>query len=394
MKYRTSLCLIVMMLALSLLCGCQNVTPSVPESSTPQTPTGEGISPLRTGLQQQSVTSLCNGFECTDQGFYALCDFAGKGSYLVYADHDSDTVIKLCSRPDCTHDDENCNAYFAGYTNVCYFDGHLYLVSPDALRLVVTRIDLDGRNRTDVLDTMEMLLGYRQCVAPVIMNGTLYFTFISLDDAGNEEYAYLYYKLDGSMAQPEPGPELMAAGNDGNTDIFMAPANDGAGLDYYTWTPESGNTFLVKRDEETTGYYCADHCYQMIENIIYRIDYATGVKKLLLDTGLTGTHRMRCFPEFIVVMDATPYFSDEPPLTSQTLRFYNWNFELVDTLTVDYPISIIEYSHIICGETPNRFLLCSDLSFMPRWYIEKSEIGSGNLTIHPYNTPADLVWEE
>ena len=386
--------ILIAMLLLGLLCGCRTAEPTEPSSAIPSGQ--EGISSVRTGAMQQGVTTLANGFECTDSGFYSLCFFElVQGNFLVYGDHNSDTIVKLCSRPDCTHTENTCNAYFDSmYDNICYYNKHLYTLERGGSGFSLVRMDLDGRNRTVIMDSSKTITGYKQSSSSAIMSGFAFFTLKKLDDQGNEIDSSFYYKLDGSMTAPEESPMGMPYGSDDDTIIFRLSTEDGVDKEYYSWTPEDGMKLLAVEPQEATGYYRADHCYQMIENKIYRIDYATGVKKLLLDTGLTGTHRMRCFPEFIVVMDATPYFSDEPPLTSQTLRFYNWNFELVDTLTVDYPISIIEYSHIICGETPNRFLLCSDLSFMPRWYIEKSEIGSGNLTIHPYNTPADLVWEE
>ena len=115
---------------------------------------------------QQGVTTLANGFECTEQGFYALCDFADKGSYLVYADHDSDTVIKLCSRPDCTHTDNTCNAYFDSmYNNICYYNKHLYTLERGGSGFSLVRMDLDGRNRTVIMDSSKTITGYKQrCV--------------------------------------------------------------------------------------------------------------------------------------------------------------------------------------------------------------------------------------
>lgn len=53
-------------------------------------------------------------------------------SYVQYYDFDSGNTHILCSKPECTHEDENCNAYAGGVT-IRYAEGDLYYVAEEAL---------------------------------------------------------------------------------------------------------------------------------------------------------------------------------------------------------------------------------------------------------------------
>ena len=83
----------------------------------------------RTGIREQYLATLQNSFECTDTGVYFMCQDIKGNSFLLYGDHGSDTLVKLCGRPDCYHTGGECNAYFDGGTSVCYYDGYLYVTT-------------------------------------------------------------------------------------------------------------------------------------------------------------------------------------------------------------------------------------------------------------------------
>ncbi|MDE7280801.1 MAG: hypothetical protein K2N36_03560, partial [Ruminiclostridium sp.] len=122
----------------TILTGCSNST------TLPEPPSNSPIPNLRTGMGTARQGIKTTGFECTDTGSYFMCN-VGSNSWLLYADHGSDTVIKLCGRPDCNHSDNDCNAYFGSATDICYYDGFLYtydIGSGDILRM-----NLDGTER-------------------------------------------------------------------------------------------------------------------------------------------------------------------------------------------------------------------------------------------------------
>lgn len=50
-------------------------------------------------------------------------------SFIIYADHGSDTFIKLCGRPDRMHSGPDRNAYVRQGSDICYYYGYLYVIS-------------------------------------------------------------------------------------------------------------------------------------------------------------------------------------------------------------------------------------------------------------------------
>lgn len=109
----------------------------------------------------------------------------GVGSWLLYADHGSDAVIKLCGRPDCDHHVSDCNAFFNKAYNICYYDGYLftfdYKSSFDASSGDLIRMNLDGTQRVTIYNTASFVKtnGYDTVNSPIIYNGFLFF-FVTL----------------------------------------------------------------------------------------------------------------------------------------------------------------------------------------------------------------------
>lgn len=141
--------LLALALCVLLLAGC---TAPVVETTSPPEPEYIGNSPvpnIRTGISSQSMSTLGNGMEVTESGVYFMCYPKGL-TYLLYADHDSDTFVKHCARPDCTHSDRFCNAYFENGTNVYYDGTHLYVgeVSGTYMRtfIVLTQTAATGQS--------------------------------------------------------------------------------------------------------------------------------------------------------------------------------------------------------------------------------------------------------
>lgn len=201
--------MITMLLALVLLLtGCQTVPGPEETSATPQYDWMAGKSPVpaqRTGIKQQGITGIGNSFECTEDGSYFVCYLEGKGEFLLYGDHGSDTIILLCGRADCTHSGSTCDAYVFGSENICYYDGYLYTMSGLAMGKKLIRMNLDGTDKVTVLDTSSVYSAgkYSGTMGCMIWNGVLSFCPYKLDAEGNYVSDCYYYKLDGSMQSPE-----------------------------------------------------------------------------------------------------------------------------------------------------------------------------------------------
>ena len=385
---RKFLCfLTAVFLIVSALAACETAEPTA--SSDPLPTAAEGVSPIRTGEVRQSLFPNPGAFECTDDGFYSLVEFEDGSTFLFYCDHDSDTLVKLCSRPDCPHDTADCDAYLKGCKNVSYYNGHLYSTFYTfGASFHIVCLDPDGRNRRIVLDTADSISGYDGSYEESIANGVVLLGFTKMGASGVVGGTQYYYKLNGSMKQPEEAPQRAFRCSEGDKLFFTASDFEGDPPRLVTWAPGGEEEYLTTIAIDD-AHYCDDHCYRLIDNKFYRIDYGTLKQTLLFDTGLEGEHILRCFPDCIVIMEGSSVYDPESASLPQTLHFYSWEFEPLGEITVDYK-KTIDRTMIICGETENRILLCSDISALPRYYIDKSEFGTGHITLHEFKLPSNL----
>lgn len=359
------------------------------------------ISSRREGIHRESLP-FSGRFAASENGVYSLNPIdppnANSQTVLFYPDYGSDTAVRVCSRPDCAHNDESCDAVLQEADIITFYNEHLYYsevtVRSDSdyrFSLKVIRVDPDGRNRICVMDTQKYAqfdngdFGY-----PDFSDGMFFFKFFWLDEGGAEQVQTYYYKLDGSLSELQPVDLPLLFGTDGDKTFFYDPEEE---VEYSVWNPEEMSlTPLFTLDPETSCYMAEKNAYIMTDNKIYRKDYDTGEETLLFDTGLTGTHRMRCFPDCIVVMDGIAYDGSEPGLEQQTLRFYSWEFEPLGEITLDYAI-LQGRTSPICAETPDKLLLSTDHRFLPQYYIDKAELGTGNLTLHELKLPEAMLGE-
>ena len=303
----------------------------------------------RTGIREQYLATLQNSFECTDTGVYFMCQDIKGNSFLLYGDHGSDTLVKLCGRPDCYHTGGECNAYFDGGTSVCYYDGYLYVTTAGVGSVKLFRVNLDGSDRMEVMNSsgLDPGPGYTGTEDAMAWGGVFSFSLFKVNKDGSEERKSYYYNL-------------------------------------------------------CTGYWGAETSYYMQEDgVIYQQNYANGSSQAVFDTGLKGECRLSCTPDYIIVSEHIPTESEleeQPDLefTSKvpTLYIYSWDFELLEKVEMPHPVKI-RTDDMLCGETEDRLILAAQMFGVPEYYIEKSDIGTGNVEIHPYQLPdLDLAEED
>lgn len=391
--------IIAMLLCVLLLAGC---TAPVMETTAPSEPEFIGNSPvpnIRTGIKSSGISGYGNNMEVTDTGVYFMCDGGYGRCYLLYADHGSDTLVKLCSRPDCTHTNRLCNAYFENGSSVYYDGSHLYVGEHAGSVIKVYRLDLDGGNRTLVMDNAEVRKGFNGGGGSVIIsNGICTFTLGEMVNGEVKETGF-YYKLDGSMEQPEQLPEgLSATYDDGRNHILSGPGkNDGRPFSgRYLWNPDTNTAqWIVDQPEYFYGYVSVNGIYYIDNGVICNKKAGGDTVEELFDTGLEGEHELKAFPEYFVIIDRVHWWKEgqeNARLKGQTLRFYSWDFEFQGECEIDYEVdgSYI-YEDIIAGETKDRIYLAAYDYGLPHYYIDKSDFGSGNIRIHPLELPEDIV---
>lgn len=386
--------IIAMVLCLLLLAGC---TYGVPETTAPTEPEYIGSSPvpnIRTGIYSQ--TGAGNDIEVTDSGIYVLCNAGFGRSYLLYADHGSDTFVKLCARPDCEHSNRQCNAYFESSSGLYYDGSHLFVGEQSASVVKVYQLDPDGGNRTVVMDNADVRKGYRYSSSVTIRNGVCTFSLGKLEN-GNETETAFYYKLDGSMEQPEQAPAGYSFSYDDGRNILMVGPGKHAELfqsGRYLWEPDTNTAqWIVDQPERFYGYVSVNGIYYIDEGILYHRLAGTETTEALFDTGLDGEYELEAYPDFFVVRDTVLWWKEgreEASLDGQTLRFYTWDFEYLGACEIDYPVDGQRiYEKIITGETKDRLYLAAYERGVPQYYIDKSDFG-GEIKIHPLELPEDI----
>lgn len=115
---------------------------------------------------------------------------------LCFFDRNSKQSVPVCSKINCDHTDENCDANFDWLTyrteqGIWYFDGYLYLIGSDRdfHDYVLYRINLDGTNREKICDLFHVEGEDNFLSSFVLHRGYLYY---SLRDDTYQTPAILY----------------------------------------------------------------------------------------------------------------------------------------------------------------------------------------------------------
>ena len=206
--------------------------------------------------------------------------------------------------------------------------------------------------------------------------------FGNLTPEGLLDVSPFYYKMDDLTADPEPMNGYFYL-DDVNGSILQRvqdpddPINSGT---YYLWDPET-NIATHLTDHAPLGYFNETEGYYYRDGNVCRLTYATGQEEILIETGLEGDYQAMFFPDCICVASR-----EDGVDADKNLYFYNWAYEFLGAAAIDFPNRIDAESSIL-AETPERIILMDIVTFIPRYYIEKSNFGTGNIEIHKFNIP-------
>lgn len=438
MKFKNRIRILSLLLAVLLLCGC-----SIQESDWMflQGQTGQNvddgmISGTRAGIARQGISGQFKSFDCTDEMSYFLLSLPS-GAMLYCLEHDEQTLKPLCPITGCSHVDSTCGAWFGSNGNVCVYDGLVYVNAGPRLY----QMNPDGSDQTLILDlTQYAQEPYNGFAEPKLWNGvfTYYLTWYAQawDEENGEAYTGqlgfsgyepYYFRLDGTMDQPEKMARLETEGlsdlnlitqyNDGDQFIMRSSEGSKSGgfHQLYTWDPQenrirwyadvsdvvgkqykpfglggtseySGVLTTLREYEAFDQGYWGTECgfylereygtYRIEDNLVCKWDYATGTGQPLLKTGLTGAYRLSCFPDCFVLIKTYEQQGQitDPPV----LYLYDWNTDLLGVCYLDYEMGVLPQD-VICGETGNRIYLAGHFTGIPEYYIDKQDLKGGEV---------------
>ncbi len=346
------------------------------------------FSNARVGRLRQGLTMIPQAI--SPDGIYFIENTNADPSFIVYADHGSDTFVKLCARPDCTHDNTDCNAYLYKGTSLTFYHGYLYAViggDPSSEeRCELIRMEPDGSDRVTVLDLNAFAVENGAEFARIIgffEGNCMFFLYVwetTVDPDGSEhirsEMVESYrYKLDGSMDEPVKR-NVFPSYYCGDTLYCVGPPRDSE-RNYSIMTCDieaDTETFLLDHPGNP-ALYMQTEAYYHKDGAIRRLEYSAMEETIVKETGLQGDYLLTAFPDCIIIASDTIGEGRDP-----ALYIYNWAFELVDTVTITFPF--MGYTHFaLVSETPELLILTDIVGddAMPKFNIDKSELGTGNV---------------
>lgn len=367
------------------------------------------VSGIRTGVYRKTGSLGTNEYECTDNGVYFLASglpAENDGSltlcsYLFYADHGSDSMIKLCSRPDCTHDNLDCNAAFPeSVGGITYYNGYLYITTftPGEELMILYRMKPDGSDRIAVLDCSSVNNGqYNGYNPPFFMNGVWMVGLCSIDNSTGASLVDWYYcKLDGD------GYELKKSStgycwNDGEAFLFgsLNSISDSPTWTLHQWDPDTNADTLLAAipcigdpsdymvDYIAKGYWGKDNGLVHYNGQLLKVNYPDGDTEVVFDTGIMRDNRTRYYPDCIAIHEKANQVTGENGI----IHVYCYDGTKVGQVEIDIPNDT--GTAMIFSESRERIYLgCNSSCLLPTHYIDKSEFGSTN------GEPNELVLHE
>lgn len=356
-----------------------------------------GESPVperRVGFFRQGLINVSQAVSPT--GVYFMEKSGGtKGDFILYGDHGSDTLIRLCGRADCNHNDEDCNAHLARGSALSYYNGQLYGVSGSGSeeQCTLVRMNPDGSEHVTVLDILAFVREQggdyiqQECISDGILLFDAYH-WVEYDDGDPNTYAaegtYLrpyYYRLDGSMSVPEIANLEGMSLNDIPSGFLVWGPEAQNGTEYgcvLDWDPETNTATYLTDHPGQPGWFDNTQAFYHSNGAIRRLDIAAGTTEIMAQTGLEGDHFLFAFPDCIVLTCRSEEASD-----NDVIHVYNWAFEKVDSVKLPTRNNAIG-EDLLIAETAERFILTDKFLGNPLYYIEKIELGTGNVQIHEF----------
>ena len=97
-------------------------------------------------MMEQPFNLFCGSMAETPEGYYYLRD-----TFVYYCPRGESRFVPLCGKPNCTHNDPNCNAFVSLGSPLELYDGMLYIdVGPDEDALSFVKMKLDGTEHETV----------------------------------------------------------------------------------------------------------------------------------------------------------------------------------------------------------------------------------------------------
>ncbi len=389
MKKATLLICLILML---LLTACGSVPERTETSGATEIPSSTDNTALKLSPEDRNQTTygILNFIE-TEDGYY-YPKYIRRGALLYFCPRGGDQFVPLCAKPNCSHSDDNCNAYMDSIEPLGYYDGALYTVEYDLdgndVYNVVKR-NLDGTDHSVVasVDNIGSLV-------PQYHRGKIFFHFESQGGEPFENRMIVVDLADGS--ESEPAADLLGTASFDLFETFYQNKAYASAFDRTAILNGESNAYqLLEYDLVTgkgrnldvnigTGIPCVEgstlYWFESDKNYMGEkvSDVEQGFREYDLESGTLKNCGMPFEDANGAVRDADYIyvmgFADRSG-KNRTLYFLSKDYKLVDQVT-------LEGDNVLAVAASDRVFVC-DMDAAITGYIEKSAIGSGSLEMKP-----------
>ena len=362
---------------------------------------------LKTNPADQSQASMGHDFVETPEGYYYPCRKRTQkgGVVLIYfCPRGRDSFRPLCSKPNCRHTDENCNAWVGwGFTGsgFGYFDGALYAVNWMPGKIDVIKMNLDGTDHQVAVTLDDTDLKNCDCEFK-FHHGKLFVWCTASYDIPLEEQEDHLAVLDLSDGtQREPAADYIRTAGLPRPFSYCKDKAYAHGTENKAQTYESYNPYdekLIELDAVTgevrvvlpcsiNGLYVTDSTLYYYEADLSPLGYEAenvnpGFREYDVESGtvkdcglpVEDIHWVRYDEDYIYAMSFSRNNGKE-----STLYFFSRNYELIDRMELKNKMTIYEI-------VSDRIFFYDDVMGPITCCLDKSKIGSGELVLIPIKT--------
>ena len=338
----------------------------------------------------KGISNICRG----ENGYYAISD----DQNMIYTiDDEEGTAVPLCSKAECTHDTEDCNAYLGrsvlGWT--IWYDGtHLYVVAARAATCYLYEISLDGSGSREICALFKTTGASAYGLSPYYYDGYLYYAQMlqSATDVANGIYAQKLYRI---RIENNAKPELICE-NTENVDsvssnigrcffyedlmyfVLSCYANDGSSEATTLYRYHTKEDKLEKLGERYMAYYCVvdDVLYYTAENGIHQYNLNDGTEVMFYEDPALVSELIYDGQYFYASDKGYIRATEEESPDFYTMYVIDREGDLVDTIAIDWTWSFFYGDGNNLVAKGRRDLLEKEQSATQFYFYDKRQIGT------------------
>lgn len=305
----------------------------------------------------------------TEKGYYVQNE-----GLLYFFDNALGKMIVVCGKPECPHNDVDCNAWINSKL-LSYYNGKLYYAQGDSIHnsyITLCSMNLDGTDHTDVQVIQMAEPGWRvNCAAPIFVNGVIYFmepdhSIYRVGLGQDVKNAVMLISSEQEKMLDTSGWKFWADGenayamnrymdNNGDEHDQLYLLGDNAANTRKIW---SSSQIVNSISENTSWYIMNGHLYYFaLGSELWNIDLSSGNSQKITLSGNTSGGTVTFTNENIIILSA-----DNREIT--VFDYNGVNKAKIDLSSIYRTYSDIVDSELVFADGGNVFLLAYHQTLM------------------------------